>query len=99
MTDELQNEFNWGDLGEKWWREAGTKFKASEKQIRIACALSRGCTNSGAAREAGYGGDENSIRQAAYKAVRGTAVRNMLALAKAEADGSPDGVMDRDEIK
>jgi hypothetical protein len=99
MEETEQESFNWGELGEQWWRDAGAQFKSSEQQIKFACAKHRGASNAGAAREAGYRGDEDSIRQSGYKAFRTTSVQNLLALAAAEAKGGHDGTVDGGEAK
>jgi hypothetical protein len=87
--------FDWGELGEKWWRDAGAQFKASEAQIKFACAKHRCASNAGAAREAGYAGcaDNDIAKQSGYKAFRTTSVQNLLAFAAAEAKGGNDGTV------
>jgi hypothetical protein len=88
-----------GELGEQWWRDAGAQFNASEQQIRFAVAKFAGMSNAGAARSAGYGGEESSIRQSGYKAFRTTAVQNMLAFAAAESKGGVSGDVDSAESR
>jgi hypothetical protein len=98
MSDERADHFDWGELGEKWWRETGAQCKASELQIRFACAKHAGATATGAARLAGYTDseeDKSAIRQSGYKAIRTTAVQNMLALADAEGKPTTAKVMDK----
>ena len=84
MTEE--DDFDWGEKGEAYWRDLGAQCKGSEQQIRFACARHGGASATGAARLAGYdpGNDPATIRQAGYKAIRTTAVAAMLALANAE---------------
>jgi hypothetical protein len=84
MTDEQTDDFDWGSLGEQYWRDIGARCKASELQIRFACAKHAGATNTGAAKLAGYKGDADAIRQAGYGAFRGTKVSQMLAIAASE---------------
>jgi hypothetical protein len=93
--------FSWDPLGEQWWRDAARdlRLKASEKQIMFACAKHRGCSNTEAARQSGYGGDEETIRQAAYKAVRTTVVKELLAFAVSEERGPTAGVVEASEAK
>jgi hypothetical protein len=92
MTDETQPDtFSWGDLGERFWRDAASLIRASEEQIRFAVCVHRGMKNAPAARAAGYTSDKVASREAGYKAARTTAVRNLLALAASEVDGRPNG--------
>lgn len=91
--------FDWSPLGEAWWTEAAAVRGATELQARFACLRHRGKTASGPAREAGYSGDEDSIRQAGSRAARSAAVMEMLAMAKAESGGGEDGVVGAAEAK
>lgn len=97
MTEE--STFDWGEKGEAYWRDLGAQCKASEQQIRFACARHGGASATGAARLAGYdpGNDPATIRQAGYKAIRTTAVAAMLAIANSEDEpsSSPTKVMDK----
>src|SRR5262249_14461102 len=102
MTDEQTDDFDWGELGEQWWRDTGAQCRATETQIRFACARHAGASATGAARLAGYTDspeDKSAIRQSGYKALRTTAVANMLALAAAEGQASPNGriILDKTE--
>jgi hypothetical protein len=98
MTDEKEP-FDWSALGEAWWREAAEQISATEKQAMFACAKYRGTSNTEAARQAGYAGDEDSIRQTAYRAFRTSAVQNLLALATSELRGATDGTVDAEESR
>jgi hypothetical protein len=89
-------EFQWGDLGEEWWTTAGKEIGASPEQIKFAAARHQGATATAAARSAGYSGTANTIRQAAYRALRTTAVTNMLALAAAEGDLGGGGITEEE---
>ena len=93
-----EGSFDWGNLGEPWWVETGGKCSATEKQIKFACARHAGASATGAARLAGYSDSEtdaSAIRQAGHKAVRSTAVLNMLALADAEDEPTAGRVLDK----
>jgi hypothetical protein len=83
MDDSTDPGFDWSPLGEAWWREAAETFKASERQLRFAAAKHRGCSHTGAAREAGYGTGE-TVRQVASRAAQTRIVRSLLAFAEAE---------------
>jgi hypothetical protein len=98
MTGDLQP-FDWNPLGEAWWREAAGQLGATEKQVLFAAAKYRGTSNAEAARQSGYGGDEDSIRQTAYRVFRTSAVQNLLALATSELRGASDGTVDAAEAR
>jgi hypothetical protein len=93
-----KNSFDWSPLGDEWWIEAAATCGGTNLQARFACLRHRGMTAAGAAREAGYTGDGDSIRQAGGRAAKSTAVVNMMAMAAAEVAGD-DGVVGRDEAK
>jgi len=95
MTEEI----DWGDLGESWWREAGTNCHATEQQIIFALHRHKGMTATGAARAAKYSGDEATIRQAGHRAAHSTAVMGLLSMAKAETGQGSDGNVTMDEAK
>jgi hypothetical protein len=100
MNDETTDDFDWGELGEQWWRDTGAQCGATNLQIRFACARYAGASATGAARLAGYTDseqDKSAIRQSGYKALRTTAVANMLALAAAEDKAPPDRILDKTE--
>jgi hypothetical protein len=90
-------EFQWGDLGEEFWRDAGKTLRASDELIKFACARHQGSTDAAAGRLAGFKGTAMAIRQAAYRAIRTTVVTRLLALASAE-DGRDDGGITDTEI-
>src|SRR5215510_549618 len=98
MSDQ-QPEFDWGKLGEEWWRATGKSAGATERQVKFACAKHRGCSNTESARQAGYSGDEDSVRQSAYKTFRTNVVQNLLAHAVAESGDGVDGTVDATEAK
>jgi hypothetical protein len=56
-------DFDYSPLGESFWNEAAATTGATELQKKFACARHRGMTASGAARAAGYAGDDDSIPQ------------------------------------
>jgi hypothetical protein len=80
----MSEEFSWDPRGEAFWLEAQKTSGATDLQVRFACCRARGMTATAAARAAGYGGDDDNIRQAGHRAAKSTAVMNMLALAQAE---------------
>jgi hypothetical protein len=60
MTNDI---FDWQPLGAEWWADIGRQVGASERQLRFACAQLRGCSQTQAAREAGYPAEnEASLR-------------------------------------
>jgi hypothetical protein len=89
----MSKEFSWDPRGEAFWLEAQKTSGATDLQVRFACCRARGMTATGAARAAGYGGDDDNIRQAGHRAAKSTAVMNMLALAQAETAGGDDGTV------
>jgi hypothetical protein len=95
MTEEI----DWGELGEEWWREAGTACHASEQQIIFALHRSKGMTATASARAAKYAGDDTTIRQAGHRASHSTAVCGLLSMAKAETGQGPDGNVTMTEAK
>src|SRR5680860_935450 len=86
--------FDWGTLGADWWRDSALLVGANEQQTKLACAQHRGCNQTQAASLAGYSGDkeDGSLRSAASRAVRGKAVKSLLALAE-EADSDTPAVL------
>jgi hypothetical protein len=92
MTDET---FAWGALGEAWWRENGAACRATEQQIKFACARHQGANKAKAAALAGYSGDADALRTAGVRAANTKAVLDLLTLANAEdADTEADGATD-----
>src|SRR5262245_21154320 len=96
MTEDVP--FDWGPLGEAWWQETATQLGASPLQTRFACSKHRGCSNTEAARQAGYKADADGIRSAGYRAMRSNIVERLMAFASSE-DGGYGGEVDRDEAK
>lgn len=97
---EAESNFDWSPLGEEWWAEAKATCGGTWEQARFACGRhSRHLTMAQAAREAGYAGDDDSIRQAGSRAAKTTAVMAMLAMAAAESGGGDDGNVSRAEAK
>jgi hypothetical protein len=94
-----ETDWDWSPLGEIFWTEAGATTGATSLQVRFACCRHRGMTAAGAARAAGYSGDDDSIRQAGSRAAKSTAVMNLLALGAAEAGGGDDGVVGTGEAR
>jgi hypothetical protein len=83
------DQFQWGDLGESYWRELGGRTKASEIQIKFSCAKSQGASNAGAAKLAGYSGSDDQLRQAGYRAFKSNKVQAILAIVEAEDTNAP----------
>ena len=97
MTDDTTDDFDWGPLGAAWWADAGKQLGAKPRQLKFAAAKHRGCTNTEAARQAGYGnGDSNSIRATGYRLARSNITERLLAFASAEGQGY-DNTVDRAE--
>jgi hypothetical protein len=94
-----QQPFEWGELGEKWWRESGASCRATETQIKYACSRHQGANKSKAATLAGYSGDAEALRSAGVRAEGTKAVDDLLTLAAAAGDGgSKDGPATAKEI-
>jgi len=104
MTDDLQQRdpFSWGELGEKFWRQANETVRATERQLKFAAALYQGAGSyTAAARLAGYterGKDDVGFRTTASRAAQTDAVKELLALANAEKPGRGAGAVDGAEI-
>jgi hypothetical protein len=98
VTETETSPFDWGPLGEAWWLETAEQLGASALQTKFACAKHRGCSNTEAARQAGYKADGDGIRSAGYRAMRSNLVERLLAFAAGE-DGGYGGEVDRDEAK
>ena len=98
MTDE--KDF-WGSglLREPWWRENGAACRASEQQIRFACARHNGANKSRAASLAGYKGDADALRSAGVRAEGTKAVDDLLTLASAAEVGVTDSAVTFKEVK
>jgi hypothetical protein len=97
--ESVADQFQWGPLGETWWREAAKTVGSTERQLRFACSIHQGASNTAAARAAPYTGNADAIRQVAYRAARTNAVQNLLALAAAEAKGGNNGTVDGAEMR
>jgi hypothetical protein len=96
----MSNEFDWGSLGESWWTDASTSIGADLRQAKFACCVHRGCSNTEAARQAGYSpGNEEGMRAEGYRVSRSNKVLSLLALANAETGTGPDGTVDKAEAK
>src|SRR4051812_47999545 len=54
--DSATDSFDWGTLGEKWWRDAAAEVGAKERQVKFACAIHGRASAAGAARLAGNAG-------------------------------------------
>jgi hypothetical protein len=94
-----QQPFQWGELGEKWWRDSGASCRATETQIKYACSRHQGANKSKAATLAGYSGDAEALRSAGVRAEGTKAVDDLLTLAAAAEDGgSKDGPATAKEI-
>src|SRR5262245_39097990 len=98
MTDETTDDFDWGQLGAAWWTEVGKQLGAKPRQLKFAAAKHRGCSNTQAAREAGYKADGDGMRATGYRLARSNITERLLSFAAAEASGEGyDGSVDRAE--
>ena len=79
--------------------EAADTCGLSEMQRAFAHAILRGANRTQAARQAGYGGTDDQLRSAGYKAYNSPKVQALLALAKREGFGLPDEPGDAEELK
>jgi hypothetical protein len=83
--------FDYGPLGRDWWLEAGETTKATDTQIRFACARHMGATRTRAAELAGYSSsDPQGLRTAGSRADDTKSVEEMLVMASAASVGATD---------
>lgn len=96
-----ESDFDWQPLGMAWWLDAARQFGASDRQTRFAAAKFRNCSNTQAAREAGYQSAEpGQLRTTAHRLSKSNIVAKLLAFAAAESGGTGyDGNVSRDEAK
>lgn len=96
----MADDFDYGQLTKDWWYETGKTIGASDKAIKFSAAKFRGASNTVAAREAGYGGtNESGARTEGYRLYRSNKVTQLLSLAAAEAGGGIDGCVQPQEAK
>lgn len=93
-----QPQFEWGALGETWWRENGAACRATETQIKFACARHLGANKAKSATLAGYKGRPEALRSAGVRAEGTTAVEQLLTLAAAAESGGDEGTATAAEI-
>jgi hypothetical protein len=93
-----EQQFEWGDLGEAWWRENGEACRATEQQIKFACARHQGANKSKAATFAGYSGNSEALRSAGVRAEGTKAVEDLLVLAAAAEGGTEQDIATAAEI-
>jgi hypothetical protein len=80
--------FNWGSLGETFWRTAGETVRMSEPNLKLLVGVHAGMKIADAARDAGV-----CSRQEGFRMVGTIRSRKVLALA-AEKSGTRDlGIM------
>jgi hypothetical protein len=82
-----QTNFDWGALGEPWWKETGAACRATEHQIKFACARHQGANKTKSAALAGYSGSAEDLRSAGVRAAGTKAVEDLLVLAAASEGG------------
>jgi hypothetical protein len=91
--------FDWGALGEAWWRENGAACRATETQIKYACSRHQGANKSKSATLAGYRGSPEALRSAGVRAEGSKGVEELMILAAAsEGGGDADGPATDQEI-
>jgi hypothetical protein len=94
-----EQQFDWGSLGESWWRENGAACRATETQIKYACSRHQGANKSRAATLAGYSGSPEALRSTGVRAEGSKGVEDLLILAAAsEGGGDADGPATDQEI-
>jgi hypothetical protein len=92
--------FDWGSIPYETWMEFARTVGADERHAKFAAAKFRKCTNTQAAREAGFGvGSGTSTRSEGYRVARSNKVNQLLALAAAEAGGGYDGTLTKQESR
>jgi hypothetical protein len=90
--------FDYGSIPYETWKEFAATVGADERHLKFAAAKFRGCTNTQAAREAGFGpGGGTSTRSEGYRVARSNKINQLLALAAAEAGGGYDGTLSKQE--
>lgn len=95
---EQQEQFSWGELGEKWWRESGAACHATEQQIRFACSRHQGANKSKAAALARYKGTPEALRSQGVRAEGTRAIQDLMTLAAAAESGGDEGAATATEI-
>jgi hypothetical protein len=95
----MDKNFDFGQLPREWWLKTAAQVGASERHAVFAAAKHRGCTNTEAARKAGFGGTEGAIRSEGYRLFRSNKIAQLLALASAEAGGGFDGTLTLQESR
>src|SRR5215831_1545605 len=99
-NDMEKDAFDYGSLPYETWKEFAATVGAYERQLKFAAAKFRGCTNTEAARQSGFGvGSETSTRSEGYRVARSNKVNQLLALAAAEAGGGYDGTLSKQEAR
>jgi hypothetical protein len=95
-----KDDFDWGQLPYEWWIETGKTVGADIRHLKFAAAKFRKCTNTQAAREAGFGtGNDQSTRSEGYRVARSNKINQLLALAAVEAGGGYDGTLSQQEAR
>jgi hypothetical protein len=77
-------DFNWSPNGFPFWEAIRQQCGATLQQAKFACALSRGMTQSGAAREAEYFHEDGDYKKAGSRTAKTQIIRKMVALANGE---------------
>jgi hypothetical protein len=93
-----EQRFEWGDLGEAWWRSNGEACRATEQQIKFACSRHQGANKSRAATLAGYSGSPEALRSAGVRAEGSKGVEDLLILAAAADGGGEADIATATEI-
>jgi hypothetical protein len=92
--------FDWGQIPYETWMEFARMAGADERHAKFAAAKFRHCTNTEAARQAGFGtANDQSTRSEGYRVSRSNKINQILALAAAEAGGGCDGTLDKREAR
>jgi hypothetical protein len=92
--------FDYGAIPYETWKEFAAICGADDRHIKFAAAKFRNCTNTQAAREAGYGAKGGaSTRSEGYRLARSNKINQLLALAAAEAGSGYDGTLTKQESR
>lgn len=92
---DVTDDFDWGSMGEPWWRDRQAMARATEEQLRFASAFSRNGNATKSAKLAGY--TDSDPKQSGYTARHSRAVTTLLAFLHSET--GKEGFVDAAEMR